>query len=256
MRLALCLRKLPLCLAAAAMTLVLVATLSSPGGACDKNKSSATAAANVKASACPMSAACPASACSAMHSANASTASMSGACPHGANASTASMSGACPHGANAATASKSGACPHGASVRTASATTRTAAAHKASGKKARAKKSEGATAEGIPAHQAGLVAVLDPLTGGVVQATPEQLREFSATVKTGVSTSAALPDEPHVVRLADGTLMCDLPERLMMNAVAHRHANGKITFDCLRLPATGAAAATPSQPTSSTWAER
>lgn len=228
MRLALCLPKLPQCLAATVTMLALVATIAPPGTACEKDKSTASASVARSSVACPVSAACPPSACGASKAATASTASTGGA------------------GVRECVSSG---CPKGVSTRSASTTRKSAATRKPLTRKA-AKKSSGTTAAAMPTGTSGLVAVIDPETGRLVQPTPEQIAAFSSTAKSGATITAARPADPEVVTLPDGTRMCRLPERLMMNAVAHRDANGRITFDCEHLPAAADAAGTPTAPVS------
>jgi hypothetical protein len=273
-------RSLPSRLVAAALTLLTGLALAAPGHACDKDKSaSASTASATGAASCPAMARCPMSGAQGANGATAVTAdlkgahSSSGCC--GSPKSTAAvasarmaksncpMTAACPpgmcNGAGAATTASSvhRTRPHDAATATrrSAATARTASikskpAHKA---KAKAKPAAGATAAAVTPGTAGMVAVIDPVTGGVVAATKEQLAAFAASPKSngGVTTMAARPADPEIVQLPDGTLMARLPERLMMNAVAHRDANGKITFTCGTDPAATAPVQESAAP--STW---
>jgi len=84
-----------------------------------------------------------------------------------------------------------------------------------------------------PVMSAGAVAVIDPESGMLVPATPEQIGALSRAVQAGAASPlSSRPDAVEVVRLADGTLMATVPASLMMHAFAHRDANGKVTFTC------------------------
>jgi len=104
------------------------------------------------------------------------------------------------------------------------------------------------------APRAGLVAVIDPVTGGIARATPDQLRDLATGMKTGPFTLAARPADPEVVRWADGTLVSTVPDRLTMFAMGHRDARGKISFDCSHDP--GPPAPAPVESTPQTWEEK
>ena len=221
MSLAYSMRSLPLRSTAIAIAIVLGAAAAAPGHACEKNKSANATASNsgcsvskcagaMGTSGCAASSACPPSMCS------------------GAKTSSASVE-----------------------VKKTAAPVRAVTASKRAARKP-VKRANGATAAAPTASRtAGLVAIIDPVTGGLAKATPEQLAELSATSKAAgnVSGLAARPSDPEVTRLADGTLTVRLPERLMMNAVAHKDAKGKITIDCDRNDGTASAPA----PAPSTW---
>ena len=106
-------------------------------------------------------------------------------------------------------------------------------------------------------HAAGVMVVVDPVTGGVVQATPDQLRELAAGSKTlGVGTSVARRPDPVIERWPDGTLVCTAPDWLTMFAVARRDAGGKLRFDCRHepeAPAPTAAVPLPSESAPAPW---
>lgn len=181
-----------------------------------------------------MALAAPGRACDHDKSATASTASTAAAtCPAKAS---------CPHDAH-----MTGAHKPATVTRTASAAPKPALKPRP---RSRPKPAAGATAVVATRGAAGLVVVIDPETGGVGQATKEQLAAFAATSKAagGVST-AAIPAEPELVRSPDGMLMSRVPERYMMNAIAHRDASGKITFSC----GNDAAAASPAPVAPPTW---
>jgi len=243
-------RPQPSRLVAAALTLLTGLALAAPGHACDKDKSASASTASTVSTAssagvssCPAMARCP----------------MSGAT--GATAVTADLKAAHSSSGCCGMSKSTAACPHDAATATrrSSATARTAsmkgkAALKAKAKvKAKAEPAAGATAAAVTPGTAGMVAVIDPVTGGVVAATKEQLAAFAASSKSagGVTTMAARPVDPEIVQLPDGTLMARLPERLTMNAVAHRDANGKVTFTCGNDPALTAPA--PATEAPSTW---
>lgn len=179
-------------------------------GGCCSMKSSASAA--KAAASCPMTGtvACPPGMCSSSKSASASTASMKGAC-----SSDYMTSGA---------------------RKPASKVTRTAVAPRKRALKAKpaAKPANGSTAVNVTPGTAGLVAVIDPETGGIVQATQEQLAQISAAASKlpgGVSIQGRVPDA-EVVALPGGGEMMRVPDRLMLNATATRDADGKIRYGC------------------------
>ena len=96
------------------------------------------------------------------------------------------------------------------------------------------------------------------MTGGVGQATPDQLRDLAAGMKAGSLALAARPADPEVVRWADGTLVSPVPDRLAMFAIGRRDARGKITFDCtqepgLAAPALAGTTPAPVEQTSAPW---
>ena len=183
---------------------------SQEAGGCCSMKSSASA--SKAAASCPMSgtAACPPGMCSASTSVAASTANMNGACWGDAMTSGAHK-------------------PSTKTTRTASATRKRALKSKTA-----AKSANGSTAVNVTPGTAGLVAVIDPETGGIVQATAEQLAQISASASKlpgGVSTQGRVPDA-EIIALPGGGEMMRVPDRLMMNATATRSANGKITYGC------------------------
>jgi hypothetical protein len=91
---------------------------------------------------------------------------------------------------------------------------------------------------------AGLVAIVDPATGRVVAATPEQLRDLSAgSSNAAAAATLARPADPEVIQRADGTLQSTLPARFMMFAFAHLGTRGRVDFDCANDPAKPVAAA-------------
>ena len=74
---------------------------------------------------------------------------------------------------------------------------------------------------------------LDPQTGLVVQATAEQLAQLAAASKAQAgATIESQPRDPEIIALPGGGEMMRVPDRLMMHAIAHRDANGKITLGC------------------------
>jgi hypothetical protein len=79
--------------------------------------------------------------------------------------------------------------------------------------------------------RAGLIAVVDPLVGGIRMATPEEIGALTAGAGGAMSLTYQEPD-PVVIRLADGTLKARVPDRLMMNVTARRDAQGHIKFSC------------------------
>lgn len=220
-------RLLPPRLVAAAIVFAAGAVVVASGQACDKHASARAA--------CPMTASCPASACTASmcspaKSATAAVTAANHACSHRTTAVSARRRAAAPvrRPATAARATKS--------TRRATAAATTTAAPRA--------------ATTAAPHGAGLVAVIDPMTGGVAQATPDQLRDLAAGMKTGSFSLAARPADPEVVRWADGTLVSRVPDRFTMFAMGHRDARGKITFDCSQEPG---APVPPVESTPQTW---
>lgn len=118
----------------------------------------------------------------------------------------------------------------------ASKVTRTASATRKRVLKAKpaSKPANGSTAVNVTPGTAGLVAVIDPETGGIVQATQEQLAQISAAASKlpgGVSIQGRVPDA-EVVALPGGGEMMRVPDRLMLNATATRDADGKIRYGC------------------------
>ena len=239
MKLASPIQTLPPCLVAAAIALVLGAA---PGHAGDHDKSAATTS-----NATRSIASCPISSCSGTASSTAITTMSQGACPMSA-----CPAGKCVSRKSAATATLGvGAQRHVTRV-TNVPTARPAAAtaRRASVRKPAARRAAGATASLSTPGTAGLVVVIDPATGRVVSATPEQLRDLAASSKsTGSASLAAQPADAEIVRLADGTLIAKVPERYMMNAIARRGPDGKITFDCEN----HSGSAVPTQTAPSTW---
>lgn len=218
-------------LVAAAM-LFAAASIATPGlasdpyprtGGCCSMKSNATAAKSV--SACPMSG--------------------TAACPKGMSSVSKSASAACPPGmcsapkpASATSASATDACSAPATISATHKVTRVTRAASASRKHARKARSATRTATGsttvnAPAGNSGLLVIIDPQTRSVVQATAEQIGQISAGTKVaGAAATASRPSDPEVLTLPGGGQTVRIPDRLMMNAVAHRDAHGKISYDC------------------------
>lgn len=257
-------------LAAAAIMLAAV-SFAAPGHACDNDSKASTASS---------------SSCGAKHGTSATTASMKkGAhaeeagdcCAMKSSASAAKAAANCPMGgtaacppemcasksASASTAHMKGACSGDAMTsgarKPATKVTRTAAATRKRALKAKpaAKPANGSTAVNVTPGSAGLVAVIDPETGGIVQATAEQLAQISASASKlpgGVSTQGRVPDA-EIIALPGGGKMMRVPERLMLNATATRSANGKISYGCQQGngPVAPVPAETPAAAPQSTW---
>src|SRR5206468_11841741 len=163
-----------------------------------------------------------------------------------ATASFGSTKGSCPHSAKLTAK-----CPHAAPTRTSVASRKPAVRTKPA-----AKRVAGSTAALTTPGTAGLIAVIDPVTGRVVAPTAEQLSELAAASKAaGVGTSSARPEDIHFERLANGTLVAQVPERLYSNAVARRDKNGKFVVDCKNQSAVPSTSA-PAQPAPATWEEK
>ena len=140
--------------------------------------------------------------------------------------------------AAATTASTKGACSGhemtSSSHKTAKVTRTASAKGKRSLKpKTAAKPANGSTAVNVTQGTAGLQAIIDPQTGLVVQATAEQLAQLAAASKAQAgATIESQPRDPEIIALPGGGEMMRVPDRLMMHAIAHRDANGKITLGC------------------------
>ena len=208
-------------LVAAAIMLAAV-SIAAPGRACD-NDSKASAASS--------------SSCGAKHGTAATTVSMKGghAEEAGGCCSMKKGSASAPKAAASCPMTGSAACPPGM-CSSSSKVTRTAAAPRKRVLKAKpaTKAANGSTAVNVTPGTAGLVAVIDPETGGVVQATAEQLAQISASASKlpgGMSTQGRVPDA-EIIALPGGGEMMRVPDRLMMNATATRDANGKISYGC------------------------
>ena len=77
---------------------------------------------------------------------------------------------------------------------------------------------------------AALRVVIDPETGLPTRPTPQQARALAE--QSGLSIRRPLPPLAEV-RLADGTRLVKLDDRLMQYVVARRDSNGVIQIDCV-----------------------
>jgi hypothetical protein len=241
MRLVHPLRSLSMGLGAAGLVLTVCAAVTAPAWACEKEKAASVATASLSKGSPsvqdPASGAC-------LVSAHGSPST----CREGANATASfgSTKGSCAHSAK-----MTGKCPHAAPTRTTVASRKPAVRTKPA-----VKRVAGTTAALTTPGTAGLIAVIDPVTGRVVAPTAEQLRELTAASKTpGVGTSSARPDDIHFERLPNGTLVAQVPERLYSNAVARRDKNGKFVVDC-KNPNAAPSTSAPAEPAPATWEEK